>query len=153
MNKSSTPYFVVGSYRMCCLFPLFLNLFLFLYLYYCPTSTFSICLNIKYSNNLHLLIKFSKRSTTLNHSKVYHNIYLTTFMIETLVINTFWLYLLILLGGDIHLNTGPASVSSSSIDSESIDFNNLKHHLSFAHLNVQSITNDNQLCCNLLNCL
>jgi hypothetical protein len=46
-----------------------------------------------------------------------------------------WFYLLLLLAGDIHEHPGPESTSSSYTDTTF----SISHHLSFVHLNVQSI--------------
>ena len=70
--------------------------------------------------------------------------------LETVAIATFsaWLFVLLLISGDVHPNPGPAStssISSSSISSRdsSSFFNSMNFckHLSFIHYNVQSIAN------------
>ena len=50
-------------------------------------------------------------------------------------------YILLLLSGDIHMDTGPASCSnaSESSSSSSISHEQLSSHLSIFHLNVQSL--------------
>ena len=70
--------------------------------------------------------------------------------LETVAIATFsaWLFVLLLISGDVHSNPGPASTSSisssssSSRDSSSF-FNSMNFckRLSFIHYNVQSIAN------------
>ena len=53
-----------------------------------------------------------------------------------------WLFILILLSGDIELNPGPYSVDGSADTSDilsSTSFDSLNNHLSILHLNIQSI--------------
>ena len=59
-----------------------------------------------------------------------------------------WLWVLLIMSGDVHPNPGPASTSSISTSSSSLHVSipfpnsfNLFKHLSFIHYNVQSIAN------------
>ena len=53
-----------------------------------------------------------------------------------------WLFMLILLSGDVEVNPGPDSVESSTDSSDilsSASLNSLSNHLSILHLNIQSL--------------
>ena len=77
------------------------------------------------------------------HSASFHNNYLfTKFLIQCFLENIFWLYLLIILYGDVETNPGPDSADlSSSCSSCSIDINLSLFEQNFpvVHYNVQSL--------------
>lgn len=53
-----------------------------------------------------------------------------------------WMAYILLLSGDIHLNSGPITTpnsSTSTANTSAFSFSNLNHHLSFVHYNVQSL--------------
>ena len=53
-----------------------------------------------------------------------------------------WLFVLIILSGDVEINRGPNSVEGdaySSINSSSSSYQMLSNHLSIFHLNIQSL--------------
>ena len=87
---------------------------------------------------------------SLNSYQFKHNTKFVQDCLETGAILTFslWLWVLLIMSGDVHPNPEPASTSSISTSSSSLHDSipflnsfNLSKHLSFIHYNVQSIAN------------
>lgn len=87
--------------------------------------------------NKQVLINRPKRKLVTNISKMNLKLLFTNILLQCLVriMLCTWLYLLLLLAGDIHENPGPNSTCSSDTDITS----GIPHHLSFVHHNVISI--------------
>ena len=89
----------------------------------------------------------TKRSIAGKHHTT--NVKFTLQIVEILALTTIisWLYVLLVVSGDVHPNPGPltsSSSSNSSLDTTNMSFSllnslNLSSHLSFVHYNVQSI--------------
>ena len=88
----------------------------------------------------------TKRSITGKHYTT--NVKFTLQIVEILALSIIisWLYVILVVSGDVHPNPGPLSASSSNsslnttyMSSSLLSSLNLSSHLSFVHYNVQSI--------------
>ena len=88
------------------------------------------------------MYKNIRTSRRLRHSSKNIPFVCLTLILFHVVVLVSWLFILILLSGDIELNPGPYSVDGSAdssviLSSTSLDF--LTNHLSILHLNIQSV--------------
>ena len=80
------------------------------------------------------------RKICLSYKNKYFSYYCFSSLIFT-VLHT-WIFILILLSGDVEVHPGPDFVESSTDTNDSLSsasFNSLANHLSILHLNIQSI--------------
>lgn len=127
----------MDSYRYPGLLPMFTHLVILINIYTSYVMIFSVYIGIITSINKQASINYPKRNFLPNHEKLYKNLLFTYLLLKELItiLVCTWLYLFLLLAGDVHKNPGPNSTSSSNLETLS----GMAHHLSFVHLNVQSI--------------
>lgn len=108
---------------------------------YC-CSCFSIILNLQRSNEMYKDIKrpYTRvQNIPAKNVQFSHNFFLLLMIIAI----AYWIYILILLSGDVEVNPGPDSAegntNSSFSSANSLPFEMLSNHLSILHLNIQSI--------------
>ena len=88
------------------------------------------------------MYKNIRTSRRLRHSSKNIPFVCLTLILFHVVVLVSWLFIFILLSGDIELNLGPYSVDGSADTSDilsSTSFDSLTNHLSILHLNIQSI--------------
>ena len=126
-------------------FFLLMNMIKIIWLHFNPEQCFSIILISKHNNVLlHRCIKHHSLQHALTGKGYRANYEFTIFTFVTFfsVLSVLWLFVLLLLSGNVHPNPGPSSLSSdssSSVSSSILSSLNLSRHLSFVHYNVQSI--------------
>ena len=94
---------------------------------------------MQHCNEVHRNIRHP-RKICLSYKTKYFSYYCFSSLIFT-VLHT-WIFILILLSGDVEVNPGPDSVESSTDTNDSLSSapsNSLADHLSILHLNIQSI--------------
>ena len=102
-------------------------------------SFYSLVLHLQQCREMYKNIRTSRR---LRHSSKNIPFVCLTLILFHVVVLASWLFILILLSGDIELNPGPYSVDGSVDTSDilsSTSFDSLTNHLSILHLNIQNI--------------
>ena len=104
-------------------------------------SCLSLTLALQRNNELYKSIKLPFKRIKAHVSST-GNVRFTQLLILSLTLSniSLWLLCILLRGGDIHTNPGPASVTSTHSSISSADsIQDLSNHLSITHLNVQSL--------------
>ena len=102
-------------------------------------SFYSLVLHLQQCSEMYKNIRTSRRLRKSSKNIPFVCLILILFHVVVLVS---WLFILILLSGDIELNPDPYSVDGSADTSDilsSTSFDSLNNHLSILHLNIQSI--------------
>ena len=100
---------------------------------------FCLLTHIQHCNEVYRNIRHP-RKICLSYKNKYFTYYCFTSLI--FIVLHVWLFMLILLSGDVEVNPGPDSVESSTDFSDilsSASLNSLSNHLSILHLNIQSL--------------
>ncbi|MEW8544645.1 MAG: hypothetical protein AB2693_14035, partial [Candidatus Thiodiazotropha sp.] len=104
-------------------------------------SCLSLILDLQRSNEAYKNIKFPyTRCECIPSENLSFSRYCLTSILVSVPIT--WLFILIVVSGDVEVNPGPGSVESdvdSNINSSSSSYQMLSNHLSIFHLNIQSI--------------
>lgn len=122
-------------------FPITFHILLLVFICSIPLFVFS--MHYWLSSNKLLIVRFSSKKVMTFTTRVYNNIQFTSNTLTLLFVLVYysWLAVLLHVSGDIHPNPGPISATSSvsSMTSTPSEINHIQNHLSFVHLNVQSI--------------
>ena len=91
----------------------------------------------KLINDSNSKAKFAKK--VILNSRFQDNVKFMQTLITCLFLSLLWIYFLILLSGDVHINPGPDSVSLDSTSNSNNITSYFNQNLSIMHLNIQSL--------------
>ena len=100
-------------------------------------DNFMFSLHKKITNDSNFKAKLAKK-VNLN-SRFKDNVKFMQTLISCLFLSLLWIYFLILLSGDVHINPGPDSVSLDSTSNSNNIASYFNQNLSIMHLNIQSL--------------
>ena len=114
-----------------------LRLRIFLFAVFQKNDNFMFSLHKKITNDSNFKAKLAKK-VNLN-CRFKDNVKFMQTLISCLFLSLLWIYFLILLSGDVHINPGPDSVSLDSTSNSNNIASYFNQNLSIMHLNIQSL--------------